>query len=93
MVARVASKLDIFRIVVECGPRTTLGEIVTATKADRLLLQRILRFLTGYKMLDEEGNDLYRPNKVTRILATAGQAGQLTTMYAKNPPPVIVADE
>lgn len=65
---RIATKLNLFNILVEShGPRSG-EELAEETNADHGLLVRLLRHLAANSVIREAGEDLWTANNVTKSL-------------------------
>lgn len=67
-VCRIATKLNLFNVLVEShGPQSS-EELSEKTHADRDLLFRLLRYLAANDVIGEPGEDLWTANSVTKTL-------------------------
>lgn len=65
---RIATKLNLFNILVGShGPRSG-EELAEETKADHDLLIRLLRYLAANSVIKEAGEDLWAANNITKAL-------------------------
>lgn len=67
-VCRVATKLNLFNILVESHGLKSSKELAEETNADYDLLVRLLRYLAANNIIKEAGEDLWTANNITKNL-------------------------
>ncbi|KAF2998612.1 hypothetical protein E8E13_007005 [Curvularia kusanoi] len=80
MATRTLLELGVFKHIVE-KERITSQELATATKADKILLERLLRVLTASGYVTELDESVYGPNPLTKALTTRQTAGLVEFIY------------
>ncbi|KAI9665973.1 MAG: hypothetical protein M1821_003908 [Bathelium mastoideum] len=63
------------------GAPVTTDELARATKAEELLIHRVLRLLSAVGFLEEAGEKTYAANGVTELANTPGMTGGLKYFY------------
>lgn len=74
MATRTLLELGVFKYIVDEG-RITSHRLAALTKADKILLERLLRVLTAAGYVAELDELTYGPNSLTKALATRQMAG------------------
>ncbi|KAJ8117929.1 hypothetical protein OPT61_g973 [Boeremia exigua] len=80
MATRTLLELNVFKYIVE-EERITSQKLAGVTKADRILLERLLRIVTASGYVVELDESTYGPNPLTRALATRQMAGLVEFIY------------
>ncbi|KAI1392403.1 putative O-methyltransferase [Hypoxylon trugodes] len=70
MAARIAVDLDLFKLVVSHDDGITSKELASLSGGEELLIIRILRFLSSIGIIDETGERAWKPNPITKAMAT-----------------------
>ncbi|MCJ1260780.1 hypothetical protein MMC22_000643 [Lobaria immixta] len=79
-ICRIATKLNLFNILVEShGPRSG-DELVQETKVEHDLLIRLLRYLAANDIIGEAGEDLWTANSITKTLAIPAMEARFNFM-------------
>ncbi|KAJ5540927.1 S-adenosyl-L-methionine-dependent methyltransferase [Penicillium frequentans] len=71
-IAKIAVDLNLFEIIVNQDGPADVAELAQVTKAESLLLRRILRYMTSFDMIAESGPDSFKASTKTKSLATPG---------------------
>ncbi|CAG8958658.1 hypothetical protein HYFRA_00011499 [Hymenoscyphus fraxineus] len=77
VVARIASDLNIFTILVENDGPIKTEEVAIKTNADHALIDRILRHLASTYTIEEVGVSTFSANDATRLLASPAGKGNI----------------
>ncbi|KAJ4335838.1 hypothetical protein N0V87_005820 [Didymella glomerata] len=80
MAARTLLELGVFKHIAEKG-RITSQQLSEITKADKILLERLLRVLTASGYVAELDESTYGPNPLTNAFATRQTAGLVEFIY------------
>ncbi|KAI0016912.1 S-adenosyl-L-methionine-dependent methyltransferase [Xylariomycetidae sp. FL0641] len=84
--ARVACDLGLFKQLTIANAPLSVASLASASRADPLLLSRILRFLGSMDLISEVDEDTFTANNITNTLARRGfQAGISHTFEAVLP--------
>ncbi|KID81333.1 O-methyltransferase, family 2 [Metarhizium guizhouense ARSEF 977] len=81
LLLKIGADLGIFQKLVDAGKPVTLHELAVATGADEVFLARIMRGLASISAVDEFGDELYIPNKVTRSFTTVKATSGLNLFH------------
>lgn len=79
-------KLDLFTILVNDAGSKSSEELAKITGADRLLLIRLLRFLAAIYVIQEDGEDKYSANKISKYLSIPNIAAGVKHTFDTNGP-------
>ena len=69
-VIRIALDLDIFNLLCRSTQSLSANEIEASTKANPILLGRIMRYLVNIDAVDETGLETYAANKTSKAFTT-----------------------
>ncbi|MCJ1354567.1 MAG: hypothetical protein MMC33_004556 [Icmadophila ericetorum] len=83
---RIAIQLNLFEILVKSEKPKSLVDIFEITKADPILLRRLLNHLTTMDAVAQVGKDLFRPSRKSKIFAIPHQAAALKFCFDFNGP-------
>ena len=76
----VACELGIFKTLAEHNTPMSVSEVVKQTKGEKLLVERILRFLSAHGMVDQTEANSYSANRLTREYTLEYRVGSVFTM-------------
>lgn len=62
----IAADMDLFNTIANHDGPMKIQDIIKSTKGDEVLVQRIVRFLTAHKLIDQIDSETYVANRMTK---------------------------